>query len=85
MIIPGWLTAVKMFEVGSFLASEGFIVYLFDFSENGYSGSYTMKKEVSQLFSDIITVLKKIETNLPLYILGHCFGGLITLSLLMMN
>lgn len=55
---------------------------LIDLRGFGYSGGARGCAEIEQLQRDLITLIKKANTELPLYIYAHSLGGLLTLTLL---
>ena len=64
---------------------NGFEVHMADFRGFGYSGGPRFDLEFFGLQHDVVTVLKKVDPELPLFILGHSMGGLITTSFLLNN
>lgn len=57
-------------------------VLLVDLRGFGYSGGARGCAETEQLQRDIITLIKKANIEIPLYIYAHSLGGLLTISML---
>lgn len=64
---------------------NGFEVHMADFTGFGYSGGTRFDLSFSQLQYDLVTVLKKVDPKLPLFLLGHSMGGCVTTSFLENN
>lgn len=69
-------------HIAEHFVAKKFDVLLVDLRGFGYSGGARGCAEAEQLERDIITLIKKANTNIPLFIYAHSLGALLTLSLL---
>lgn len=70
-------------HIAEFFVNLNYEALLIDLRGFGYSGGARGCSEIDQLEKDLITLIKKANIDLPLYIYGHSLGGLLTISLLM--
>ena len=71
-------------HVAAALNTLGISVYSFDLRGHGKStGDRVFIKDIAEYREDVETIYKTVPKDLPLFILGHSMGGLITLNFLL--
>ena len=54
-------------------------VHLFDFSGRGFSDRISKNNPGENLMSDIVTIIRKLDSSLPTFILSFSLGNLVLL------
>lgn len=58
---------------------------MFDLSGTGLSNCIHLFDPLQHLLSDLTTILKKVDPKYPNFIMGHCLGGLMVMTLMTLN
>jgi alpha-beta hydrolase superfamily lysophospholipase len=64
---------------------KGFEVYGIDLRGFGYSGGPRGCSTLTQMITDIGTLLTQVKQNIPLFLYGHSMGGLLVLIFTLLN
>jgi len=66
-------------------ANNRYIVHIFDLSGFGYSDGKRLNQKLEQNLSDIATIIKKMDKDLPMFLVAHSLGALYSTILLLLN